>query len=416
MSYLRKKQSGHSISGIKRNLHVANILAYMASRYGGPPQVAIGLGRALQNYDVDISYWATGDKNDATEIQQLRLNTNIYKTSWPKLWYYCPEVLEQVLKNTKDIDLVHIHEMWSYPQYIAAKIANRKSIPYIITPHGNLDPWKIRRKTRRYIYLSLFGKHMLQKSACVQAFTPNEVDNLRKVGHKGPITIIPNGINPKEFLNLPSYHSAEEIWPKLKNRRVVLFMSRLSEEKGLDVLLSAWKNVISRPNFKDAVLVIAGPDYKGYVKTVKSMLANYNLDSNLILTGMVTGHKKMSLMSRADAYILPSYSEGFSISLLENLAAANPVIVTPACYFPELSSLGIGLCVPPKPDSLAECMKILLDMPFDKRKQIGKIGRDFVFQNYSWDIAARKMMTVYQHILAGKDVPLYPEPIQQNQN
>lgn len=414
MSYLRKKQNRHSGSGIKRNLHVANILAYLASRYGGPPQAAVGLGRALHSYNIDVSYWATGNKNDASEIQQLKLNTNVYKPSWPKLWYYCPEVMDQVLKNTRNIDLLHIHEIWSYPQYIAAKIAKQKSIPYIITPHGNLDLWKLRKKARRYIYLSLIGKHMLQNSACIQAFTPHEVNNLRRIGHKGPITIIPNGINPKDFLNLPSYHSAEQIWPKLKNRRVVLFMSRLSEEKGLDVLIPAWKNIITHSSFKDAILVLAGPDYKGYVEVVKSMVANYNLDSNLIMAGMVTGRKKMSLMSRADVYILPSYSEGFSVSLLENLAAANPVIVTPACYFPKLISLGIGLCAPPEPESLAESMKTLLDMPVDKRKHIGQIGRNFVFQNYSWDIAARKMTTVYRHILAGKDVPLYPEPIQPN--
>lgn len=395
-------------------MHIANILAYLASRYGGPPQVAVGLGRALQNYNIDVSYWATGDKNDASEIQQLKLNTNIYKPSWPKLWYYCPDVLDQVLKNTRNIDLLHIHEIWSYPQYIAAKIASQKSIPYIITPHGNLDSWKLRKKARRCVYLSLLGKHMLQGSACLHAFTPYEVNNFRKVGYKGSITIIPNGINPKDFLSLPPSHSAEEIWPKLKNRRVVLFMSRLSDEKGLNVLLPAWKNVITSSNYKDAMLVIAGPDYKGYVKVVKSMIANYNLDSNLILAGMVTGHKRTSLMSRADIYILPSYSEGFSISLLENLAAANPVIITPACYFPELIPLGVGLCAPPEPEPLAECMKNLLDMSVGERKKIGQIGRDFVIKNYSWDIAARKMMTVYRCILEGKDVPLYPEPIQPN--
>ena len=118
----------------------------------------------------------------------------------------------------------------------------------------------------------------------------------------------------------------------------------------------------------------------------------------------------MALISRSDIYTLPSYSEGFSMSLLENLAAGNPVLITPGCNFPEVVQAGAGICVEPQSSPLEEALGHLLDKSTQDRQEMGARGKALVKKSYSWDIQARKMITVYRCILSGKTIPLFPEP------
>jgi glycosyltransferase involved in cell wall biosynthesis len=230
------------------------------------------------------------------------------------------------------------------------------------------------------------------------------------VGYKGPITVVPNGVDPDNFVNMSCPSEAETRWPQLSRHRVVLFLSRISREKGLEQLLSAWGNLTSKPSYGDAVLVIAGPDYRGYLPEVEAMIEKFHLESNVILTGLVQGQEKSALISRADIYALPSHSEGFSMSLLENLAASKPVLVTPGCNFPEITEVGAGLCVPPTSNLLEQALMELLDMPDSERRIMGQRGRELVMRNYTWEVAARKMITVYQCILDGRTIPMHPKP------
>ena len=143
---------------------------------------------------------------------------------------------------------------------------------------------------------------------------------------------------------------------------------------------------------------------------VKKVIDKYNLASNILLTGMVQGYQKMALISRSDIYTLPSYSEGFSVSILENMAAGKPVLITPGCNFPEVALKGAGLSVQPEREALVEALSRLLSLENSELEIIGRKGHDIILANYTWGIAARKMKTVYQCILDGKDIPLYPEP------
>ena len=149
----------------------------------------------------------------------------------------------------------------------------------------------------------------------------------------------------------------------LKGRRVVLYLSRISPEKGLDELIPAWSAVIKKPSYSDALLVIAGPDDRGYRSKIEDMVLRAGLEAHVLLTGMVNGRNKFALISRADLFTLPSYSEGFSNALLENLAAGKPALITPGCNFPEVVEAGAGICVEPERNSLGEALMQLLDMP-----------------------------------------------------
>ncbi len=310
-------------------------------------------------------------------------------------------------------DLFHLHEVWSYPQYLGARHGSRSNMPYVLTPHGELGPKHMRHKgplhhLKKRIYLRTVGRRVVFGAACLHVFTEAEAEGLREVGYRGPVTIVPNGIDFDEFASLPDAKEADERWPDLSGRRVVLFMSRLSPEKGLCRLIPAWKEIVRRESLSDSILVLAGPSDRGYGDTVQSMIAEYGVRDHVLQTGMVTGADRLRLLSRADVYTLPSFSEGFSMSLLEAMACGNVAVYTPNCNFPEAEEAGAGVCIEPSVGGLRDALVHCLELSVDQRQEIGRAARRLIRTDYTWKAVAAKMRTVYQCVVDGDTIPRYP--------
>ena len=393
-------------------MNVAHILSHLSTVHAGVPIGTRRMVSALSHLGIDVSVWATGDEQKQTEFLKDGIPTHLYKAKWPISWRRSPDLAHALLRASKSFDILHIHEVWNYPQYQAAKTARRMSIPYILAPRASLEPWRMMYKGfKKHVHLKLLGNTLIQNAACLHAVATAEVEGFRKVGYRGNVFIVHNGIVPEEFECLPDPVEAETQWPIFQGRRIVLYLSRISPEKGLDELIPAWSAIIKKPSYSDALLVLAGPDDRGYRQMIEEMIQQAGVEKHVLLTGMVEGPTKLALISRADIYTLPSYSEGFSNALLENLAAGKPVLITPGCNFPEITKVGAGFCVEPERNSLKEGLKLLLDMPKETLITMGNNGRRLVKEHFTWDIAARKIATVYHAILKGEAIPLHPEPI-----
>jgi glycosyltransferase involved in cell wall biosynthesis len=369
------------------------------------------MGLALQAAGIDVSFWTTGDDKDKQDLVNSGIPAHVYNRSWPYAWRYAPGFADGLRQSAANIDLLHIHEVWQYPQLAASRIARQKKTPYIWAPRASLEPWRMKHKGwKKQAYFKILGSSMLKYAACMHAVSDGEADGFRKLGYRGPIAVIANGIAQEEFRQLPTPSIAEGIWPQLRNRKIVLFLSRISPEKGLDQLLPAWAEIIRNNSGDDLLLVIAGPDDRGYRKVLDEMVLSYNLRQNILFTGMVSGDKKLALISRANIYILPSYSEGFSNSLLENLAAGIPALITPGCNFPEAVHSGAAISVEPHRDAISEGLLTLIDMPERALLEMGRKGRELVLGSYTWEIAAGRLATVYRSILNNDVIPLHPDP------
>jgi len=393
-------------------MNIAHILSHVSTVYAGVPIATRRMVSALSRLGMGVSVWATGDPQEETAFLKEGISAHLYRAEWPIGWRRSPDLARALENASEKPDIFHVHEVWSYPQHLAGKTALRRGIPYILAPRASLEPWRLTYKGfKKKVYLKLFGNTLIQNAVCLHAVATAEVEGFRRVGYKGPVFIVHNGIVPEEFEGLPDPVEAETQWPTLQGRRVVLYLSRLSPEKGLDELIPAWSAVVKKPSYSDALLVLAGPDDRGYRFRVEEMIRKADLEKQVLLTGMVEGRHKFALMSRADICTLPSYSEGFSNSLLENLAAGKPVLITPGCNFPEVTKVGAGFCVEPERGSLEEGLRQLLDMPKETLIAMGNNGRRLVMEHFTWGEAARKIATVYDAILKGKEIPLHPEPI-----
>jgi len=394
-------------------MHIANITASMSPCYGGPPQVARGLGNALVRCGHGVSYWAPAGRNDGAD-SAAGPDIRSFPRAWPNGWYRAPALTAELNRQIASIDVFHVHEVWSYPQYVSSRIARRRQTPYVLMPHGELETRHLRhgnpaKHLKKLAYLALVGRRMLQGAACLHALTRQEAVGFRKLGYEGPVAVVPNGIDPSEFADLPEPEVAEQLWPALRKRRVVLFLSRLSPEKGLDQFLPAWGRLVRRRSYRDALLVLAGPN-RGCETDIRRLIHQSRAADHVLATGMVSGREKMALISRADLFTLPSHCEGFSMAVLENMAAGKAVLITHGCNFPEVAEAGAGRCVPPVSESLETAVAELLDFSPRERAAMGLRGRKLVRENYTWKVAARKILAVYHDILAGREVPLHPEP------
>lgn len=392
-------------------MRVSHILSHVSAQHAGVPIATAKMALAQKNLGVDISFWTTGDAIDKLDLATKGIPANVYSRSWPHGWRYAPNLANGLRQSIDKIDLLHIHEVWQYPAIMAARISKKNFKPYIWAPRASLEPWRMKQKGwKKNIYFSLFGDYLMRNAACMHAVSAAETEGFRMLGYRGPVAVIPNGITLEEFRELPESSIADEIWPVLKNRKVVLFLSRISPEKGLDQLVPAWGDIIRSHPEQDLLLVLAGPDDRGYQKVIHDMVISHNLARHILLPGMVSGIDKLALISRSNIYVLPSYSEGFSNSLLENLAAGTPALITPGCNFPEAVTAGAAICVDPNKKAIVEGLSELIDMPESGLFEMGNKGRNLVLGSYTWEVAARRLVTVYQAILDETEIPLYPEP------
>jgi glycosyltransferase involved in cell wall biosynthesis len=294
-------------------------------------------------------------------------------------------------------DGVHIHGIWEEHCAVAAALAAGVRKPYIISAHGMLEGWAVRSKwLKKAVYSALFEKRNLRRASCLRALTRTEVDDYRRLGIQTPVAVVPNGVDPPDEL-LPEPFL--QLHPGLRGKRVVLFLSRLHPKKGLDLLCLAWAELAHR--FEGSHLVIAGPD-DGARRNTVARVADLGINETVLFTGMLETLLKWSALATATVFVLPSRSEGFSVAVLEAMAAGVPVIITRQCNFPEVAEAGCGWVIEPDAQQLRQALEACLGAPAAELARMGAAAQALVQERYTWPVVGRQMSEVYEWILGGR--------------
>ena len=300
----------------------------------------------------------------------------------------------RALVNRSDAEIIHSHGLWMWSDLVAARAARKGGAAHLVSPHGMLEPWAMANSARKKQAMwRLFQGRALQNARCLHALCDAERDSMRTLGLQNPVAVIPNGVNLRDFADLPAPDEFEAAFPHVKDRRVLLFMARLHPKKGLVPLLQAWK-IVAR-EFPDWALVIAGPDENGHRAQLEQIVAAESLENHVIFTGMLDGRAKKAALARAQAFVLPSQSEGFSIAILEAMACALPILLTPECHFPDAVAAGAALQSPPNARDLARQLRVLLQQSDAQRAQMGRCGRALVERKYRWQDVAGQWKQLY---------------------
>jgi glycosyltransferase involved in cell wall biosynthesis len=299
--------------------------------------------------------------------------------------------------NDIKFDILHGHGIWQMPVHHMAQLARKKNIPYIITPRGMLEPWALNAgKWKKKLALAFYQRKDLAKAACIHATAQMEADSIRKLGFKNPVAVIPNGIDISEFPVLTEK-------PKKENN-TLLFLSRIHPKKGIENLIEAWKqlNKSLRQNWQ---IEIAGNGDKIYITTLQKLIDKKGLSEEIKIIGPQFGEAKLATYSRADLFVLPTYSENFGVVIAEALACGVPVITTNGTPWHELNSHHAGWCINIGDQPLVEALQEALQLPIEKRRVMGQNGRKLVEEKYSIEAVASQMIQLYKWILKEGDKP-----------
>lgn len=310
-------------------------------------------------------------------------------------YLYSPLMKSNLNKIIPKIDIVHTHLPFIYPTYIASKLAKIHNKPLLYHQRGVLSENALGfRSFKKKIYISLIEKKIIQNSSCLIALTKYEFDTFKKFSlKKQRISIIPNGIDTKKFILEDTNYSDFNI---NDSHIVILFLGRLHPSKGADLLLSAFmKAKLKNDNLR---LVMAGPDEFGLINKFHQTIIDNNLQEYVIFPGMVLGDEKKKLLARADLFVLPSFSEGFSMAILEALASSTAVLISPQCNFNEIQDVDAGIVISNDIELISDKITEMTNDLF-KLKQMGQNGKEFVSKNYDWKKITGKFIELYKTIV-----------------
>jgi glycosyltransferase involved in cell wall biosynthesis len=292
-------------------------------------------------------------------------------------------------------DVVHVQAVWEEIQYRAAQISRNRAVPYVITPHGMLDPWSLRQSAlKKKLYLAWRLRKVLDNAAAVHFTSEIERDvSAPPLRLRAPTIVIPNGIDLAEFDDLPPRGAFRAKHPEIAGRPIVLFLGRVHPKKGFDLLIPALARAAGLEN---TLLVIAGPEHPGYGQTVRDLAARQGVADRVLMVGMLHGRDRIEAMVDADLFVLPSYQENFGIAVAEALAAGCPVVISDQVNIhPQITAAGAGGVVPTKIEPLAaELARWMGDEPL--RRSAGERGRAFVREKYDWPNIARRWADQYR--------------------
>ena len=304
------------------------------------------------------------------------------RTLYKGIWCYSDTLKDTLIKTNSDIN--HIHGIWMYPQYIASKISYKEKIPYIVTPHGMLEPWLWKQgSSKKKLYFNLMIKKYFSNANILHAITPDERDNLYTLfGHKN-IEVIPNSISYKE---IDSYNIQRQ-----DKEKFILFVGRLHPKKGIDLLIKA----VSKLKDKDIRLKIAGP-MNEYKNELDILIKNLNIQNRVEFLGMVTGKEKFQLFKDAWVFVAPSFSEVVGMVNLEAGILGTPVITTYQTGLYKAWNKEGGILINPNIDELFSALSASIDWTQEERDARGNALKAFIIENYSWEKNIFKWIELYK--------------------
>lgn len=307
---------------------------------------------------------------------------------------YAPDLGRFLARHVGDYDLVHTQLPFTYPTYVASKHAHRAGRPHFYHQRGVFHPERLNfRAIKKRAYIGLVEKPILDRATTLIALTAEEVDSYRALGATQPCRVIPNGIEPGDYRRRPNAQALS----LPDDAPVILFMGRVHPAKGADRLLEAF--FILHERWPQARLVLAGPNEFGLEDAFRARVAERGLSEYIVFPGMMTGEAKLDLLARADVFALPSDGEGFSMAILEALASATPVLISPGCNFPEVAEAGAGRVVANDPVEMAAALDTLL-ADREALRAMGERGYELVRERYSWDTLADTLIEAYREGIA----------------
>lgn len=349
------------------------------------------LSKELQKLGLDVEVFALRDAWSDLDLEAWApLTPHLYEPLGPRRVGYSPDLRPGLA--AAQLDLLHLHGIWQFSSVATSWWG--KGRPTIVSPRGMLDDWALANSAfvKRLAWL-MFERSNMSNASCLHALCEEEYQAFRALGLDNPIAVVPNGVKIESTLSVS----------KKNQRSTMLFLGRLHPKKGLDELLEGW-SLCGAPN-SNWKLKIAGHGDSKYEAHLMNLTESFGLGKSVEFLGPVYGEQKALELRQADAFVLPSFSEGLPMAVLEAWSYSLPVLMTDECNLKVGFSNDAAVRISNEPHELGEQLQRFFDLDWQRREKIGANGYKLARDQFSWDGLARQMNAVYQWLLGKSEKP-----------
>lgn len=313
-------------------------------------------------------------------------------------WQWSPTLGDAVRKEVRWADVVNIHTLWSYPVAVTARACWAAGVPYVLRPAGMLDRWSMSQKQlKKQIYTSLVERRTIKRADALWFTSEEERAGASDFDREGRGVVIPLGFVRDEYLNLPPKGLFRDHCLHGDNRRIILFLGRVTPKKQPDIALKSFAEVAR--TFADTVLVIAGAVDAAYLATLQRQAEVLGVTARVYFTGDLEKHDVVTALHDADVFVLPSLHENFGVAVIEAMASGTPVIVSDRVGLASvIDEAEAGLVIEATQNALTAGLVRMLSNS-TAAELMGGRGRQVALERFTWAGIVPKLKEAYLRVI-----------------
>jgi len=377
-------------------MKVLQVIDLFSPMHGGAAKVASQISAALASHRHDILVYTSDlglSQQYISSISGVRVQP--FK-SWLNLAEFrvTPGIIRQAREQIRHFDVIHLHNYRTFQNMVVCHYARKHGIPYVLQAHGSLTTFSQKRGLKR-TFDTVWGYGILRDASKVIAITKIEAEEYRSMGvSPEKIEIVPNGVDLSEFEDLPAKGEYREKRGLRNDDKVILYIGRIHQTKGLDILARAFADLSQV--LRNVRLVVAGPD-DGYLPSLRKLVIDLGISDKVVFDGLFAGRDKLRAYVDADVHVSFREREPFGLTLIEACACGTPVICSTGCGIADAIDGQVGLAVPYDKGQLQQAMQHILSD--DKlRLQFGERGKALVRERFNWERIVGHLEALYEGV------------------
>lgn len=393
--------AGHVV----KSLRILHVISSADRAGGGPIEGILQINRALHSLGHQ-SELVTPDAPDAPWLAEFPMP--ITAVGGAKSSYrYSPHLVPWLMQNAMRYDCLIVNGLWQFHGLAVRQAALLLGMPYFVYTHGMLDPWFKRafplKHLKKLVYWP-WGEYRVLRDASAVCFTCEEERVLARQSfalYKANEAVVNYGTSVPKGDPDTQREAFLSRWPHLRERRLLLFLSRIHVKKGCDLLLQAFADAA---NSDPALhLVMAGPDQSSLQPILVQQAQKLGIADRVTWPGMLSGDLKWGAFRAAEAFVLPSHQENFGIAVAEALACGLPVLVSDKVnIWREIEQSGAGLVAPDTKDGTSGLLRRWLALPGHERQVMGRRAAECFAEHFEIHQAAKSLLAVLANAGVGR--------------
>lgn len=313
--------------------------------------------------------------------------------AWKKKIFISLDLIKYLRLHVRDYDIIHLQDLISVTAIFTSFFCKHYNMPYFLTTHGSI-PWLYQKKLLNSLFKHFFGEKILKQATKILVLNRTEFELCKNIGIPASrIHLIPNGVNLNDYQNLPIKGQFREKFYINPDTEILLYVGRLYDRKGLDLLINAFDKV--QKEYPTLKLVFVGPD-DGYQNKLKEIASELKIYDKVIFCGFLSDEEKIGAYIDSDIFITPLFY-GFPITFIEACLFGKPIITTDKGDRLDWIDGQVGYSTEYDVYSIEKALTDILSNPqlYNKFSENGKL---LVKNRFNWSIITDEIEEMYNSI------------------